>query len=454
MPDGVPTLRELLAFAVPSMAIWLASPLLSLVDVAVVGQSSTLELAALAPATGVSDSSAYAFTFLGVATTSLIARARARGDTPAAQAALSDALTIAAACGVALCTFLLLLAPALLTAYSGVASAEIVGPAVGYTRVRALGMPFALLGTVAQSAFLAAKTPGVPLLVVGAASLVNLLGDLLLCCVFHLGAVGAAWATVASQAVGTAIVLSRLYAPLAPGQPPLLDAATRVAWWPSRAAAVRLLRIGGPVCVLIILKVLLIGVGIGGAATQLSPTSAAVHAVMMSLYIFSATLGDAISQSAQSFLPALLGRPDAAFALCRALLLTGAAVGLVNCAYAGVLPFFAPGLFTTAPAVAEGMRSLAPVMCAALVLHSASMATEGLLLAGRDLTFLLTSYARNAVLCALTLYALQRAGWGLPGVWAVLIQFHTTRLSQNGHRLYVSNASPLKSTAAPQADDD
>jgi hypothetical protein len=39
-------------------------------------------------------------------------------------------------------------------------------------------------------------------------------------------------------------------------------------------------------------------------------------------------------------------------------------------------------------------------------------------------------------------------------VWAVLIQFHATRLAQNLHRLYISPASPLKSTAALASDFD
>ncbi len=275
-------MRELLAFALPSMGIWLASPLLSLVDVAVVGQASTLELASLAPATGLCDSAAYSFTFLAVATTSLIARARARGDTAAAQGALSDALTIAAVCGTALCVFLLLGAPTLLAAYSGAASAAVVGPAITYTRIRALGMPAALLVTVSQAAFLAAKLPGMPLLTVAIASVVNLAGDLLLCCVLHYGVAGAAWATIASQFVAAAVIVSRLRLPTSPGQPPLLGSSA-VALWPRNAAVVRMLRVGGPVCLLILLKVLLIAVGLGGAATQLSPTSAAVHAVMMTV---------------------------------------------------------------------------------------------------------------------------------------------------------------------------
>ena len=38
-------------------------------------------------------------------------------------------------------------------------------------------------------------------------------------------------------------------------------------------------------------------------------------------------------------------------------------------------------------------------------------------------------------------------------VWLVFIQFHLTRLAQNSHRIFVSTASPLRSTALLPRDD-
>lgn len=43
---------------------------------------------------------------------------------------------------------------------------------------------------------------------------------------------------------------------------------------------------------------------------------------------------------------------------------------------------FAPALFTSSPEVMATMRTFLPFMCTALVIHTASMATEGMLLAG------------------------------------------------------------------------
>ena len=38
-------------------------------------------------------------------------------------------------------------------------------------------------------------------------------------------------------------------------------------------------------------------------------------------------------------------------------------------------------------------------------------------------------------------------------VWLVFIQFHATRLAQNSHRIFLSTASPLRSTALLSRDD-
>jgi Na+-driven multidrug efflux pump len=79
---------------------------------------------------------------------------------------------------------------------------EVLDAAQKYVRIRALGMPAAVLIGVAQSACLGCKDPRSPLLVMIAAALVNFLGDMLF--VGHRnswlgGAAGAAWATVFSQ---------------------------------------------------------------------------------------------------------------------------------------------------------------------------------------------------------------------------------------------------------------
>lgn len=382
----------------PSIAIWVAGPILSLVDVSVVGLSSTIDLAALGPATSLADSTSYVFSFLAVATTSMVARSLAGGERHAASEAIAGALSSAALCGLLLAAFLLVACPTCLAAYAGAASAAVVPPAAAYVRIRAIGMPFALALAVSQAGFLAAKQPGVPLQAVCLAAGANLVGDLVLCCGFGCGIVGAAVATTAAQVLACAYMLAKLLAARPEGGAPLLRALPHTLLAPPDQLAAQW-RIGGPVAALIAVKVALMGFAVGGAASALSPDDSAAHVVLYSIYIFAAVIGDAVSQAAQTFLPesawqmrclqrffrllmhppSALGRPSAAKSLARSLLATGFALGAANCVWAGAVAATSPGAFTTSPSVAALIVSVAPVMALSLVIHTASMATEGTL---------------------------------------------------------------------------
>ena len=73
--------REVAGMALPLLLVSLSSPLLSLIDVAVVGRHvGVLGLASLGPATSVCDLSMYVFNALSVSTTRLAAAALADGD--------------------------------------------------------------------------------------------------------------------------------------------------------------------------------------------------------------------------------------------------------------------------------------------------------------------------------------------------------------------------------------
>ncbi|MCI18575.1 MATE efflux family protein 4 chloroplastic-like, partial [Trifolium medium] len=61
-----------------AIGLWLCGPLMSLIDTAVVGQGSSIELAALGPATVFCDYLSYSFMFLSIATSNMVATALAR----------------------------------------------------------------------------------------------------------------------------------------------------------------------------------------------------------------------------------------------------------------------------------------------------------------------------------------------------------------------------------------
>jgi Na+-driven multidrug efflux pump len=267
---------------------------------------------------------------------------------------------------------------------------------------------------VAQASFLACKSPTQPLLAVAFAAIANLLGDVLLVVGLGWGIAGAAWATVAAQVtMGVAL----LYLLLKEGKrskkiestdavtdgqgPPALRALPSKI--PTLAQTMRFVKIAGPVCFLNTIKIVYVAV-IVQAVTAISPECSAANGVMSAIYFFFAVMGDGVAQAAQSFLPPHLGS-NQAVKVSVLLLVSAACLGLFN----GLLSWFiavgVPGIFTNSAEVTSIMKQSAPVMSFALMLHTASMGSEGCLLAARDMKFMTACYLPNSLLAYATLAA-------------------------------------------------
>jgi len=87
---------DIVKMTLPLLAVWLSSPVLSVVDTAVVGRTAGMaELAALGPATALCDMGTYFFNFLSLVTTSRVAHALVAKDAQAAQKAVGDGVAVA-----------------------------------------------------------------------------------------------------------------------------------------------------------------------------------------------------------------------------------------------------------------------------------------------------------------------------------------------------------------------
>lgn len=456
----------------------LVGPALGLIDAAIVGRATggpagtaAVALAALSPGTVVVDYSCYLATALAVAATNALALRFARRDGPGAGAALGDALTTAALAGVGLGAFQWFAGPRLAAALlAGSASASPDGAAAVaeaatlYIRTRAVAAPAALVGFIAQAFFLAARSPGPPLVAALVSGAFNLAGDWGLCVwPLRTGIAGAGGATSLAVCAGTAALLVALGRPArgaaaraALPSPDFTPGPLRVLFgrWPSRASLASTARLAGPVVALLTVKVLFYAALAAAASTVGGPAGSAAHHVAITSFILFATAGDAVGAAAQAWLPGAVGDPAAAGSVSSRLLAVGVAVGALNCVGAGAALAAAAPLFSPDPAVAASLGALAPAVGGCLALHAASMATEGMLLAGRDLRFLGTTNAVNvgAALAALALRTSGGAGGGLGGVWATLAQFQGTRLAFNAWRLWGSAGSPLKATVALRLD--
>lgn len=252
--SDLPTRKELFLFAVPTLAIWLLQPILSLIDTAVLGMSkstSIYEVAALGPGISWIDSSSYLFYFLGIVTTNLFAAALRDNDPKERHNVLVNTLQLALLFGFVLFALQFFGASFMVRQLSG-ASIQSVPFGTDYAKIRAVAAPFALLSFVAQSAFLASKDAMTPLHAVLIGSLVNLFGDLLLVQGFHYGIRGAAVATALSQVCSTVYLWYR--AVKSASKPVSASITGRIFQAPHWTEMRRVLSLCGPLCAVLFIK--------------------------------------------------------------------------------------------------------------------------------------------------------------------------------------------------------
>lgn len=208
-PLPYPTVAKILKFAIPSIGVYLCSPLLSLIDTSSVGLlSGTTQQAALSPAVAITDYGALLVAFMYTATTNLVASAKEADqgteDKPKTRNSLMNALQLSGFVGTGLGLALFVYARSLVKVMIGNDAIDpaVVASAMNYVRVRALGMPAAVIIGAAQSACIGMQDLKSPMYVLVVAALVNLIGDMIFVPVPNAwigGAAGAAWATVFSQ---------------------------------------------------------------------------------------------------------------------------------------------------------------------------------------------------------------------------------------------------------------
>ncbi|KAH8945320.1 hypothetical protein BDL97_12G036100 [Sphagnum fallax] len=395
--------RAILVFAGPALGMWLSGPIMSLIDTSVVGNSSSLELAALGPGTVLCDQLCYVFMFLSVATSNLIATSLAHKDEAGAAHHLSRLLFVSLGCGMAMFLITEFGATTLLQAFVGVNNAALVPAARTYVQIRALAWPAVLVGMVAQSASLGMQDSWGPLKVLAIASLINLCGDIFLCTFLGYGIAGAAWATAASQYVASFLMMRSLNAK---GYNPLAIMP------PSWNELVHMVNLAAPVLLTMLSKVMFYTC-LTYLATSLGAVTLAAHQVMIGVYSLCTVTGEPLAQTAQSFMPALIQGSNRNFKQARSLLhslmLIGAVMGLTLGCMAISVPWFFPQLFTKDPAI----------------IHQA----------GRDLKFLGFSMASCFCGGSLFLLAFNRIGLGLQASWWTLAGFQWARFLQSYMRL-------------------
>jgi putative MATE family efflux protein len=410
--------RRILALAIPAVVTLAADPLLGLVDTAVVGRLGAPELGGLGLAVAVLTAVSWIFNFLVFGTTSTVARAVGAGDREAAGRRVSHAAQVALALGVAVGALLLMAAPQLLAALGAVD--ELLDPAVTYLRVRALGVPLLLLGYVGHGAFRGVSDTRTPLGIVVVANVANAGLTFLLVFGFGLGIAGAAWATVAAEAITVAafaVLLGRTRLPLVghgrPGRRQLLAMVV--------VSRDLFLRTGG----------LLLGLlAITSAAARTGAVTAAGHQVLYQTFLLVSFLMDGFAIAGQALVGTALGagREHEARQVARHLLRWGvgggAVIGALLLAGSGLLP----RVLTDDPAVLAVVATTWWFAALGHLVNGPVFALDGVLMGAEDFAYLRTWTVLAAVVGGVGGQLAATLGGGLFGLWVAVQVMMLVRL--------------------------
>ncbi|KAB5541489.1 hypothetical protein DKX38_014463 [Salix brachista] len=483
-------MKEIVMFTGPATGLWICGPLMSLIDTAVIGQGSSIELAALGPGTVLCDGMSYIFMFLSIATSNMVATSLAKQDKNEVQHQLSMLLFIGLTCGSLMFLFTKFFGPSALTAFAGSNNLDIIPAANTYVQhsndliillcsehgtfrnvrflgcsrtasldivdceslilgfhvfampfvpfwepnnivasIRGLAWPAILIGWVAQSASLGMKDSWGPLKALAVASAVNGIGDIVLCRFLGYGIAGAAWATMASQIVAAFMMMDSL------NKKGYNAYAISV---PSTDDLMIVFRLAAPAFIMMISKVAFFSL-IVYFVTSMDTLTLAAHQVMIQAFFMCTVWGEPLSQAAQSFMPELMYGINRSLEKARTLLKSLAIIGTILGLALGIVgtsvPWLFPSIFTHDQKIIQEMHKVLIPFFLAIAVTPCILSLEGTLLAGRDLKFISLAMSGCFFMGALLLLFVSSRGYGLPGYWFALVGFQWARFFLSLQRL-------------------
>ena len=407
--------REILRLAALALGALAAEPLYILVDTAIVGHLGRPQLAALGVAGIVLGGVFAIFNFLLFGTTAQVARASgaARHDAAAALGAQAFWLSLALGCVIA----------ALVAALSGPVveamglDGAAAGYAVTYTRIAALGLPFAFLALGGQGFLRGVSDLRTPLVIVVSANGANVVLEVLFVYGFDWGIRGSAWGTVIAQAGMGAAFAWKILAAAAGHLRPRLEYMRR------------LMEVGRHIFVRTTALYLSFVVA-GAVAARFGDAEIAAHQIAFQLWIFIALVLDAIAIAGMVIVGRMLGSENAEGARAASLrmiwmsIVAGAMFTALMLALIDVLPL----VFTSDDEVLARARDLWPLFALMQPLNGAVFALDGILIGAGDTRFLMWSMVVSGIGSALVALAALEYDWGIIGVWLAVLVLIVLRL--------------------------
>lgn len=202
--------KKILTLAIPNVLSNISTPLLGMVDTALMGHlGAAYFIGAIAVGGLVFNFLYWGFGFLRMGTTGMVAQAVGQGDDTEVNAFLSRALVVAIAMGLVI----ILLRPWIATMALSLiqASADVSHYAAIYIRIRIYAAPATLALYCFQGWFMGQQNAVLPMVLMLVTNSLNVLLSLLFIRVYGLGVAGVAWGTVISQCVGVLLALAFSY---------------------------------------------------------------------------------------------------------------------------------------------------------------------------------------------------------------------------------------------------
>lgn len=468
----LPSARRLLTFTATTVLIWLSEPLLSLVDTTVVSMTSSaksaiVQIAALGPATTLYDSEIYTTYFLAIATTNQLAPILARKKWKELRQRTSVLMGLSLLLGTLIMVVNFAFGKSILQRMVGQMTEQgLVPMATSYVWIRTLVAPCVVTECVAQAFCLTnldTKTPAIAVLV---ASIVNIVGDLALTPTW--GIQGAAVATALASLSSCVILIRKVRTTTqewkqkqeaeerqrakiegVDGNIESLEAAdltaTEIPFWslPDKKSLLELIQLAGPIFFAMMGKVACYSV-MTVRATKFGIVNLATHNIMMRIFFFFACFGDSLGQAAQSFFPQVAKEERGK--LIRQLLGLSGAVGIFNFLCSNFILTHLGGFLTKEAAIVEMMRRFAHYVSFSALIHPFIMFLEGVVLAKRDLRFLVGLYLSTLVVHFGFVFSPFCTSF--QGLWKALFFFQSTRLVQFAIRTWAKSREEQKLQSA------
>lgn len=344
-------LRTLIAFAVPVLLALFLQAMYGAADLIIVGQfAGTNEQSGVATGSQLFNMVTMIITGLTMGVTVFVGEAIGSGKREQAGRGIG--------CGIAIFAVVAILVTTVMVPFSEQLSVWMHAPAQAFTqtshyvRICGIGTVFITAYNVIGAVFRGVGDSKTPLVTVAIACVINIFGDLLLVAGFHMGAAGAAIATVTAQAVSVVCSLWLIRKKTLPFSFSLRDIRF------DGSCIKRILRIGIPIALqelLVQFSFLFIQVVVNGMGVA---QSAAVG-VAEKVCVFLMLVASAYMQSISAFVAQNNGAGE--FERCRQALFYGIKTALVAGAVMGALAFFGgsmlSGIFSNEPLVIANAHS-------------------------------------------------------------------------------------------------